>query len=123
MKRLLPVLLLVFSVGVGANDAVYDAVVAGKECRSKENYPLHCTYRVGVDLEIIIAGVGDPDTLIVFKSSRYDGDYYGAVGVLHGCVIVRPGGPWVDHPVGSIAFISPINGKVYKTWDACHSRY
>ena len=58
--------------------------------------------------------------------SDFDGDFYGSVGVLHGCVVVSRGlkgdsssslsgpGSMFDY-----AFISPRNGKVYKDWIKC----
>ena len=48
-----------------------------------------------------------------------NGKYYGTFGILHGCVIVKNGMKNQDKNPLDIAFVSPINGKVYKDWESC----
>ena len=91
----------------------YDAVLAGKKCQEDDYQQLNCSYKVGKDLHIEIAGIGQEDTGIAFLKSNFKGDYYGKYGLLHGCVIVNGEG-FADY-----AFISPKNGKVYKSWKNC----
>ena len=56
--------------------------------------------------------------------SDFDGDFYVTFGVLHGCVIVKPGknNPRFDL-LSQFAFISPKNGKVCKDWERCRAGY
>lgn len=118
-------------VGLGANAhraqpslSTYDQVAKGKACNNGkvEAGQWDCDYRVGKSLRFSIAGVGTRDPAIVFAKSDIEGDYYGAFGVAHGCVIVWPGGVTNEaHPEGmmDIAFVSPRNGNVYHDWRAC----
>lgn len=95
----------------------YRAVVAGMSCKQNSAASLECDYRVGRSLHFNIAGVGDKDAGITFLASSFEGDYFATVGVLHGCVIVKPGKAR-DNPL-DVAFVSPRNGKVYQDWGAC----
>lgn len=97
-----------------AVDSTYNTAVAGKKCSEGQNQSLSCSYRVGKGLFVEIAGIGSPDTGIAFLKSDYDSDYYGKYGSLHGCVIVNS-----TKNIFSFAFISPKNGKVYRTWQEC----
>ena len=86
---------------------------------------LDCVYRVGRDLEFVIAGVGGSDAgITVTKTSGYSGDYYATFGVMHGCVIVKPGSATIRAEMTSgvhsdMAFVSPKTGKVYTSWPEC----
>ena len=100
--------------------AVYDLSVRGTSCKeSRAAGGIECTYRVGKDLEFSIAGIGDPDAGIVFVRSNFDGDYYASYGLQHGCVIVRHGSA-APSP-NDLAFVSPRNGRVYRTWQECRA--
>ncbi|MDO8706692.1 MAG: hypothetical protein Q7J84_17280 [Sulfuricaulis sp.] len=99
-----------------ASDSTYDAVVAGKKCQEGKNQSLSCSYTVGKNLLIEIAGIGSPDAGIAFLKSDYDGDFYGKYGVLHGCIIINS-----TKDLFSFAFVSPKNGKIYRTWQECKS--
>lgn len=114
--------LLLSSSGVMA-DQTYDDVIKGKSCKESGSQRLDCTYRVGRDLYIAIAGIGMPDTGINFYASSLKGDYYASVGVLHGCIIVTPGKSSGSSEDEGYAFISPKNGKVYKNWRSCRKGY
>ncbi len=96
----------------------YDAVVKGLKCTQQRSGQLDCEYRVGRSLRLEIAGVGQSDAAITFYKVDFDGDFYATVGVLHGCVVVKP----AHHPPGQFsqfAFISPKDGKVYLDWETC----
>ena len=115
MKIITAVFLLsIFPPYALASDSTYDAVVAGKKCQEGKNQGLSCSYRVGKSLLIEIAGMGSPDTGIAFLKSDYDGDFYGKYGVQHGCIIINS-----TKDLFSFAFVSPKNGKIYKTWQEC----
>ena len=97
----------------------HDAIVAGMKCKQNPMGSIECDYRVGHSLYFNIAGVGDKDASITFFASSFEGDYYGSVGVLHGCVIVKPGKA-IDGPGAfDFAFVSPRTGKVYEDWQSC----
>lgn len=106
----------------------YDAVVAGMSCKQSAlqgERQLDCEYKVGRGLQFTIAGVGQSDAAItVAKASGYDSDFYFTFGVMHGCVIVKPGTSTRDAALKAgvrpdMAFVSPKTGKVYKTWPEC----
>src|SRR5688572_5918027 len=52
---------------------------------------LECAFSLGNDFKVVLASVGKEGTGIIFERSSFVGDYYGAVGVMHGCIVVRPG--------------------------------
>ena len=114
--------LLLSSPGMAA-DRTYENVIKGKSCKESSSQRLDCTYRIGRDLYIAIAGIGMPDTGINFYASSLEGDYYASVGVLHGCIIVTPGKLLESKENGGYAFISPNNGKIYKDWRSCKKGY
>jgi hypothetical protein len=100
---------------------VYEAVLKGKTCKYEaSNQSLNCEYTVGSGLHFVIEGLGQRDTGISFLKSSADEDFYASLGLLHGCVIVgrgKKGRAIVDVP--EFAFVSPRNGKVYKSWEEC----
>lgn len=114
--------LLLMPPGMAA-DQTYEDAIKGKSCKESGSQRLDCTYRVGRDLYIAIAGIGMPDAGINFYASSLEGDYYASVGVLHGCIIVTPGKLSESKEDGGYAFISPKNGKVYKDWCSCKKGY
>jgi hypothetical protein len=87
-------------------------------CTQQANGQLDCDYKVGHSLQFTIAGIGQDDAAITFFKVDFDGDYYATIGVLHGCVIVKPAHPTPDSGL-ALAFVSPRNGKVYKDWPSC----
>lgn len=116
--KLLPILLciLLHATSAWANET-YDKTLAGKSCKEESQQQINCTYKIGKDLEILIAGIGLPDTGITFAKSDIDGDYYASFGMQHLCVIIKSGKDLLQ----GFAFISPQNGKVYPNWEACQS--
>lgn len=120
--RCLSFALLILLLPITAwSDGTYDATVAGRNCRDFHQQ-LSCEYRVGKSLHFEIAGIGDPDTAVTFYKVDWDGDYYATWGLLHGCVIVKAGAKARDPSPVNTAFVSPLNGKVYRTWQACSQR-
>ena len=107
----------------------YDAVVAGMKCTQSvvAAAQIDCEYRVGRSLHFVIAGVGQDDAAItVLRVSGYDGDYFASFGMLHQCVIVKPGAITLKTSfrariVPDMAFVSPQTGKVYPSWEECGS--
>lgn len=109
------------------SDAIYQAVVAGMSCKqSTPGTPqLDCTYTVGRGVAFVIAGVGEPDAAItVTRATGYESDFYVTIGLGHGCVIVKPGRVTNEAALKRgelprMAFVSPVDGKVYRTWQEC----
>jgi hypothetical protein len=106
--------------------STYDIVSSCKVCKETPSQEISCEYKVGKDLHFSIDGIGGEWTGIAFMKSDYDGDFYAAFGIRHGCVIVKRGKTnWkndADHGPGSpfdYAFVSPKNGKVYRDWIDC----
>lgn len=95
----------------------YDDVVRGMTCKQNSVGDMECEYRVGRSLHFIIAGVGEEDAGISFHSSSFEGDYYASFGILHGCVIVKPGK--TQNRIFDMAFVSPRTGKVFRDWESC----
>jgi len=129
------VLFLLAVPGAMAGKSTYQTVLAGKSCKEykEPSQEIECEYRIGKSLHIVIFGIGSSYASISFDKSDSDGDYYGSVGVLHGCVIVKPGKKGITNhkdagePGGlsDCAFISPKNGKVYENgmWEECKAAY
>jgi hypothetical protein len=69
-----------------------------------------------------ITGIGQTDSAITFMTSDFKGDFYAAIGVLHGCVIVKPTLKLnnLQHAC-DCACISPRTGEIYPTWQECGS--
>lgn len=105
-----------FAQCVLASVETYDIVSAGKNCQEDRYQQLNCTYNAGKSLSIEIVGIGMPDTAIYFRKSDFDGDFYGVYGMLHDCIIIKN-----KKDISDLAFVSPKNGKVYKTWQECRS--
>ena len=98
----------------------YKKTMTGKSCKEDtRTQQISCTYEIGKDLLIWIAGIGSPDTSVTFAKSNFEGDYYATFGMLHHCVVVKSQGNLLQ----DFAFISPKNGKVYKDWKTCRTAY
>ncbi|OFV94622.1 MAG: hypothetical protein A3H28_00485 [Acidobacteria bacterium RIFCSPLOWO2_02_FULL_61_28] len=122
VRWLLVVLALI--VGSSSSEATqsrttYDDVAAGMRCFQNRQGDLECDYRVGRSLHFGIVAPGKPDASIYFYAASFEGDYFAVVGISHGCVIVRPGQRSTQARRLDLAFVSPRNGKVYRTWEDC----
>jgi hypothetical protein len=121
MRKLI-FLILVLPYIANAGDSVYVRTLASKKCSISLNQQIECIYTLGKDLKFVIAGIGTEYTSITFLSSSFDGDFYGSVGIKHGCVIVQAGQKTIKSDGsmhGQYAFVSPKNGKVYNDWIEC----
>jgi hypothetical protein len=129
MRRILIIfLLLPFAIlpTFAAQKSTLDRTIEGKSCHEDSNQTIHCDYKVGNDFHLTVSGVGRRDAAITFMRSDFNGDFYGTVGIMHGCVIVKRGKKSLDPKAGwgpgsmvEFAFISPANGKVYGNWEDC----
>lgn len=115
----------IFSAGqVYAGHSTYELTVKGKTCQESFSQTIECDYKIGKSFHISIAGLGQSDTGVTFMKSDFYGDFYATFGLMHGCVVVKPGKKTLalDDP-STFAFISPKNGKVYRDWKECQSGY
>lgn len=107
-----------------AEPSTYELTVKGKLCQESTTQSIECNYKVGKSLHITIVGLGDPDAGVTFMRSDFSGDFYATFGMQHGCVVVKPNVKNLSPgSFPTFAFISPKNGKVYKTWEECQSGY
>ncbi|WNM58359.1 hypothetical protein [Candidatus Nitrospira allomarina] len=104
-------------VSLSAEASTFDLVVAGKRCSEGQSKQLECNYGVGHDLWVTISGIGQKDGAVTFMKSDENGDYYAAFGLMHECVIVKPGKKTEEFL--DFAFISPRTGKVFSAWQEC----
>jgi hypothetical protein len=119
MKNLIMAILLILSANAMADVSTYDLTLKGKQCKEGLNQQLDCDYKIGNDFHLSIGGVGQSDAGVTFIKSNFNGKYYGTFGILHGCVIVKTGIKNTTKNPFDFAFVSPINGKVYKDWESC----
>jgi len=114
-------LLLLVVVSTGAEQArlTQEDVQTRMKCRENSRGDTECDYRVGRSLHFSIVGVGKPDASIYFYAASFEGDYFAVLGLSHGCVVVRPGKASGRSRQADLAFVSPRNGRVYSTWEAC----
>lgn len=113
MNKIAFFLLLLPSISWGADSSTFEALLKAKVCSDSSNQ-IDCKYDLGKSFSLGIAGIGQNDASIIFYKSDFDGEFYGKVGVLHGCVIVAK-----SKLISDMAFVSPKNGKVYKAWTEC----
>jgi hypothetical protein len=68
-----------------------------------------------------VTGIGQPDSGITFMKSDFNRDFYTAVGVLHGCVMIVNRNPELIKLRNAFAFgfIAPRTWTVYRTWQEC----
>ncbi len=102
-----------------ADLSTYGITLKAKQCKEGLKQRLDCNYKIGDEFHLSIAGVGQSDAGVTFIKSNYYGEYYGTFGVLHGCVIVSKGIKNISKSPFDFAFVSPLNGKVYKDWESC----
>ena len=118
--RMVLVLMTLLSSSLSFGQSTYDRTLKGKTCAEQRSQQTNCDYKIGSDFWLSIAGVGSKDAGITFMKSDFNGNYYGTVGVAHGCVIVKTGTAHTAQNPLDLAFVSPRNGKVYQDWPSCH---
>lgn len=119
MRNLIFAVLMMLSFSAFAEVSTYDQTLKGKQCKEGLNQQLNCDYKIEDDFHLGITAVGQPVAGVSFLKSDVNGKHYGAFGILHGCVIIKNGIKSRDKNPLDIAFVSPINGKVYKDWKSC----
>lgn len=99
--------------------STFDVVVSGRKCQESTwvAQQLDCEYQIGKDLSITVGGIGEDDTAVTFNKVDSHGDYYATFGLMHSCVIVKPG--LKTKHFFDFAFISPRTGKVFRSWREC----
>ena len=101
----------------------FDLTVRGTTCSATHpSGSLHCTYKVGKDLEFSITNIGEADATIAVLRANIDGDFFLRVGMIHGCAIVAAGATApksASLPETSDALVSPHTGRVVRTWAEC----
>lgn len=105
--------------GAEVPQGIFEELASARDCQpaSHDSRQLNCRFRLK-DLDFEIAGVGAPDAGILVYRSDFDGYYYAAFGRAHTCVVVKPG---AKNPNGlfTIAFVSYLDGKAYKSIEDC----
>jgi hypothetical protein len=102
--------------------STYEVVLKAKSC-SEWNQQTNCDYKIGSSFWLSISGIGQPDTGVTFMKADFDGIYYGTYGVMHGCIVIKPGKANKTKNLADFAFVSPKNGKVYSDWKTCQAGY
>jgi hypothetical protein len=98
-------------------EELFEKVLGGARCQQTKNNGVMCEYKID-DLAISIKDAGGTDTVVGFQHSNISSKYY-AVWYF-GCIVVVPGNGHVrnyDRDYG--VYISPINGRVYRTKTEC----
>ena len=101
-------------------DQLFAKVVAGSECKQTANNGLVCEYKVGDQLRFSIKDAGGTDTVVGFNQSNINNEFYAVL--YFGCIVVVPGQAHprnYDKDYG--VYVSPKNGRVYKTKNECKS--
>jgi hypothetical protein len=104
-------------------ESTFDLLTKGKNCKESSNQQIECNYKIGEDFWLSIPGIGLTDSAITLMKSDFYGSYYASYGLGHGCVIVKPGSKNRSLIRPNMAFVSPVNGKVYKDWESCKSGF
>ena len=100
-------------------NTTYDAVVRGMSCKQKASGEMTCEYKVGTSLRFDIVGVGQADVSVSFYKVEEGGAFSASMAPLNGCVRVVPRNDSSATAPVDLAFVSPSDGKVYRTWNAC----
>lgn len=100
-------------------DKMFELVVAGAECKQDVNNGLICNYRVGQNLKFSVKDAGGSDQVITFRHSDINDDY--AAVMYFGCIVVIPGFATKNHGKDDNIYVSPKNGRVYRTKQECQA--
>jgi hypothetical protein len=121
---LIPFFALSFWCGVAFSqslqDSLFERVVAGSDCKQTVNNGLICDYKIGETLSFSIKDAGGTDTVVGFRYSDINKGVYAVY--YSDCIVVVPGSAHpknYDRDYG--VYVSPKNGRVYKTRKACQS--
>jgi hypothetical protein len=123
IRLLLLAALLAVASSAGAQslqDKLFERVVTGADCKQTINNGLICEYNIGKILSFSIKDAGGSDTVIGFNTSNINAELYAVYYM--GCVVVVPGAAHprnYDRDYG--VYISPMNGRVYRTKQECQS--
>ena len=101
-------------------DQLFARVVAGAKCTQTANSSLICEYSIGDKLSFGIKDAGGTDTVVGFHHSNINEEFYAVY--YFGCIVVVPGHAHArnyDKEYG--AYVSPQNGRVYRTRAECQS--
>lgn len=107
---------------VGLSFAEGSQIVANdikSSCYQDRRGTLTCEYQVGKSLAFYITDIGTQEAGITIQKADRDGDYHMTYATLHGCVVIKPGMTNKIGFLGGLAFVSPVNGRVYLTWEQC----
>jgi hypothetical protein len=100
--------------------STFDVVRNSKRCHEDQStQQVECSFSIGNDLRIELAGVGTELASASFSKSNSNGDYFAKIGTIHHCIIIQTGARRGNEP--DFAFISPRSAKVYRTWEECGS--
>ena len=104
----------------GMQDKLFERVLAGADCDQTVNDGLICDYKIEDKLSFSIKDAGGTDTVVVFHYSNINEELYAVY--YFGCIVVVPG---MAHPRNYDrdygVFISPKNGRAYKTRRECQA--
>lgn len=101
-------------------EQLFAKVIAGADCKQSINNGLLCDYKVGDQLSFSIKDAGGTDTIVGFQHSNINAEFYAVF--YFGCVVVVPGHAHLknyDRDYG--VYVSPRNGRVYRTKQECQS--
>lgn len=101
-------------------ESLFERVVAGSDCKQSVNNGLICDYKIGETLSFSIKDAGGTDTVVGFRYSDINKEFYAVY--YFDCIVVVPGFAHprnYDRDYG--VYISPKNGRVYKTRQECQS--
>lgn len=105
---------------VTEKDRQCGTVVAGAECKQTVNNGLICDYKIEDQLSFSIKDAGGTDTVIGFRQSNINNEFYAVF--YFGCVVVVPGHAHLqNYDLDYGVYVSPMNGRVYRTKAECES--
>ena len=108
------------AVAQSLQDQLFARVVAGSDCKQTVNNGLICEYKVGNKLSFSIKDADGTDTVVGFHYSNINDEFYAVY--YFDCIVVVPGHAHsrnYDRDYG--VYVSPKNGRVYRTRKECQS--